>query len=46
MKFEHMETNMDKKDVLDQYIAQTAENEDVHFSHADWIYSDSSDCCC
>lgn len=40
------ENTQEKQDVLEQYVAQTAQNEDVHFAHADWIYSDSSDCCC
>ena len=44
------ETIMNKKpvnpkDILDQYVAQTAEDEDVHFEHYDWTYNDSS-CCC
>lgn len=33
-------------DVLEQYVAQTAQSEDIHFSHADWVYTDGSDCCC
>ena len=46
MKNNNMDPNKKVQDVLDQYVSQTAANEDVHFSHADWIYSDSSDCCC
>jgi hypothetical protein len=45
MKNENMTNEIDQ-DVLEQYVAQTNTNEDIHFSHADWIYSDSSDCCC
>ena len=33
------------QELLDKYVAQTAENEDIHFEHVDWVYSDSS-CCC
>ena len=33
------------KGVLEQYSAQTENNEDIHFYHSDWTYTDSS-CCC
>lgn len=46
MKRENNLTAENKQDVLEQYVSQTAENEDIHCTHADWIYSDSSDCCC
>lgn len=39
------ETNLENVDVLEQYASQT-QSEDVHFTHADWIYSDYSDSCC
>lgn len=32
-------------DVLAEYASQTNEDENVHFEHVDWVYSDSS-CCC
>lgn len=34
-----------KQEILEQYAAQTADQEDVHFYHSDWVYSDTS-CCC
>ena len=45
---EHVEIAENKQEtsVLEQYLAQTAQDENIHFAHADWIYSDSSDCCC
>jgi len=33
------------EDVLAEYVSQD-ENDDVHFEHVDWVYSDGSDCCC
>ncbi len=34
-----------KEDLLSNYNAQTEDNEDIHFEHVDWTYSDGS-CCC
>jgi hypothetical protein len=31
--------------ILEQYIEQTEDDEDIHFDHYDWTYNDSS-CCC
>lgn len=36
---------IEMNEVLVEYSAQTAQDEDVHFEHVDWTYSDSS-CCC
>lgn len=36
---------LENKDVLAEYAAQTKEDENVHFEHVDWTYNDSS-CCC
>jgi hypothetical protein len=36
----------ESKDLLEQYLEQTSDKEDIHFTHSDWIYSDSSGCCC
>lgn len=33
------------KKLLEEYRAQTANDEDIHFEHYDWTYNDSS-CCC
>lgn len=50
MKNEEMKSKKENKveaqDVLAEYMAQTKEDENVHFEHVDWVYSDSSDCCC
>lgn len=46
MKNEQNKANEIKmNEVLAEYAAQTREDEDVHFEHVDWTYSDSS-CCC
>ena len=34
------------KNLLEQYTAQTEANENIHFEHYDWVYNDSSGCCC
>lgn len=46
-KTETKETREVKKsqDVVADYLAQTASDEDIHFEHYDWTYNDSS-CCC
>ena len=46
MKTEEMnKTQLEMNDVVAEYENQTDANEDVHFEHVDWTYSDSS-CCC
>ncbi len=32
-------------EILEQYISQTEDDEDIHFEHYDWTYNDSG-CCC
>lgn len=44
-KTEQNVKNEVENDVITQYEDQTKGDENVHFEHVDWTYSDSS-CCC
>ena len=35
-----------EKSLIEQYTSQTKKDEDIHFEHFDWTYSDGSGCCC
>ena len=41
------EIKKEEKDIniLEEYVAQTESDDDIHFDHYDWTYNDSS-CCC
>lgn len=45
MNNEQIKSELEVTDVVAEYEKQTNANEDVHFEHVDWTYSDSS-CCC
>ena len=44
-KNENVSNEVNAQELIEQYTAQTENNDDIHFEHYDWTYNDSS-CCC